>query len=107
MTTDTSTIDRLAEVAIDAFHAAELAHWQGQPAATRGPAPEVNEDDCAMLVGSADDLFAWVDDLEYRVGLDVTDMRAAVLDYVAARDGSGGCPDLDEYIANNIRNSED
>lgn len=44
-----------------------------------------DDDDRAMLQVTGDALHEWVDDLEYRVGLDVDDLRAAVTDYCEAR----------------------
>ncbi len=54
-------------------------------AAAQGSEPD--EDDIGMLDNYLidDDLLDWVDDLEARVGLDVTDLRAAMLDFIEAR----------------------
>lgn len=46
-------------------------------------------DDAAMATAAQDDLFAWVDDLESRLGYDVATLRAAMLDFVTLRDDVG------------------
>lgn len=52
-----------------------------------------SEDDRGMDTAAADDLLGWADDLESRVGLHVTEFRAALLDFIIARDG-GDDPDM-------------
>ena len=93
------TTDLLAEFVIAEFHKAERLAWAQQPDALRGPEPEVNEDDCAMLGASAEDLLAWCDDLEARCNMDVTEMRAAVLDYIIVREGDTNDPDTNAHRA--------
>lgn len=92
-------VDQLAESAINEFSKAERLAWAQQAEALRGPEPEVNEDDAAMLGTSSDDILAWIDDLEHRVGLDVTEFRAAALDYIIVRDGETNDPDTNEHRA--------
>ena len=48
-----------------------------------GVAPD--DDDMGMASACDDDLIAWADDLRDRVGLDVTDFRACIDTYIAAR----------------------
>ena len=64
-----------------------------------GPAYEWGIDDDAMRDATADDLLAWVDDAESRMGCDVGDFRAAVLDYLIIRDGADSDPDMVERAA--------
>lgn len=54
-----------------------------------GPAGryEVGPDDVAMQHAPGDDILGWVDDCEARLAFDVSNMRAAAIDYLAARDG--------------------
>lgn len=48
---------------------------------------EVGPDDIAMQHATGDDILGWVDDCEARLAFDVSNMRAAAIDYLAARDG--------------------
>lgn len=48
---------------------------------------EVGPDDVAMQHAPGDDILGWVDDCEARLAFDVSNMRAAAIDYLAARDG--------------------
>ena len=48
---------------------------------------EVGPDDIAMQHAPGDDILMWVDDCEARLAFDVSNMRAAAIDYLAARDG--------------------
>ena len=48
---------------------------------------EVGPDDIAMQHAPGDDILMWVDDCEARLAFDVSNMRAAAVDYLAARDG--------------------
>ena len=49
---------------------------------------EVGPDDIAMQHAPGDDILGWVDDCEARLAFDVSNMRAAAIDYLAARDGT-------------------
>jgi hypothetical protein len=82
-----SAQDAAAEKAIDAFAESEREYHARMVAAgdVNRPAPEVNEDDAAMLGASDADLRGWCNDLEARVGMDVTAFRAALEAYIAAR----------------------
>lgn len=91
----TAQLDRLAEAAIAAFYSD-----------CDVPASEQYEDDCAMLAQTADEIFDWVDRCEEN-GHDVTDFRAAVLDYVIARDGANGDPDVQGYIDTHITDDDE
>lgn len=46
---------------------------------------ELSEDDLGMETAADDDLRGWVDDLESRIGLDVTEFRAAIEAFIEAR----------------------
>lgn len=46
---------------------------------------EISSDDEGMRNTSDDDLCMWADDLEARVGWDVTDFRAAIIDFCEVR----------------------
>lgn len=46
---------------------------------------ELCEDDLGMETAEDDDLLGWADDLEARIGLDVTEFRAALEAFIAAR----------------------
>lgn len=63
---------------------------------------EPDEDDIGMLdenePASDEHLLDWVDDLEARVGLDVADLRDAMLDFIEGRN-----PVTDEERANGPR----
>lgn len=48
---------------------------------------EVGPDDIAMQHATGDDILEWVDDCEARLAFDVSNMRAAVIDYLAVRGG--------------------
>lgn len=54
-----------------------------------GPAGkyEVGFDDVAMQHAPGDDILGWVDDCEARLAYDVSNMRAAAIDYLTVRDG--------------------
>ena len=52
-----------------------------------GPAYDVGEDDHAMRTATPEEGFGWIDDCEARLGCDVADARAALVDYFAVRDG--------------------
>ena len=72
-TTDSAILATLKAQALAALDAAQ-----------RMPA---DDDDRAMFDGSADDLLAWADDLEARLGFDVADFRAHLIDYCLLRNG--------------------
>ncbi len=66
-----------------------------------------HEDDAAMLGGSQDDAFAWVDDCEARLGCSgVAEFRAAVVDYFLLRDG-GDARAVQEIAGRLAREAED
>lgn len=48
---------------------------------------EVDSDDVAMRTASQEDCFGWLDDCEARLGCDVAGARAAMTDFLLARDG--------------------
>lgn len=52
----------------------------------------IGSDDVSMQHATPDDIYGWVDDCEDRLGFDVSNVRAAVTDYLVVRDGeAGGC----------------
>lgn len=53
-----------------------------------------NDDDKGMHDAPADDLFDWADDLEARVGLNVTEFRSALTDFVLVRDAQPGADEV-------------
>lgn len=65
--------------------ASYLAAWSAFASTANNPAPTLSDDDRAMYDGSDEDLRAWVDDCEARVGLDVTAWRAATETFIARR----------------------
>lgn len=46
---------------------------------------ELCEDDLGMETAEDEDLLGWADDLEARIGLDVTEFRAALEEFIKAR----------------------
>lgn len=55
-----------------------------------GPGP----DDQTMREAAQDDAFGWIDDCEARLGCEVSSARAALVDFMLARDGTPGDPDV-------------
>lgn len=68
--------------------AAVVAAGKAMP--TDSGAYQWGEDDDGMQSADAESLLDWVDDCEARLGADVANFRAAVLDYIAiSTDGEG------------------
>jgi hypothetical protein len=61
-----------------------------------------SEDDDGMQSADAESLLDWVDDCEARLGADVANFRAAVLDFIAiSTDGEGlDAADLESAVQN-------
>lgn len=92
---DTSVSDRAA--ALDWLWERVLHHVRLMRLDGTGAPYVVGHDDVMMREAAADDCFAWIDDCEARLGCDVSDARAALLEFVIARDGTTD-PDIDNTV---------
>lgn len=84
--TDTTASDRAA--ALEWLWTRVLDHVQKMRLDGSVALYEIGTDDVLMRDAPADDCFGWIDDCEARLGCDVADARAALLEFIVARDGS-------------------
>lgn len=105
MTTHTPESDRAA--ALQWLWGRVISHIATMRLDRTGPVYELQPDDLSMRDASQDNAFGWLDDCEARLGCDVADARAALVDYMFARDGAPGAQDVAEALTAVLREASD
>lgn len=99
MQLDPQTLAADRTAALDWLWQRVLRHVGAMQLGGTGPAYAVGHDDAMMCHASSEDALAWLDDCEARLGCDVALARAAMGEFLAARDGAPGTAAVNAAMA--------